>query len=119
MARIAVLNEDKCKPKKCGFVCMRFCPMVKSRVEAIRLEDGKPVIVESLCVGCGICVRKCPFKALSIVNVPDELESDCSHRYGVNAFKLYRLPTPMPGEVLGLLGKNGIGKSTVLKIFSG
>ena len=119
MARIAVLNEDKCKPKKCGLVCMRFCPMVKSRVEAIRLEDGKPVIVESLCVGCGICVRKCPFKALSIVNVPDELESDCSHRYGVNAFKLYRLPTPMPGEVLGLLGKNGIGKSTVLKIFSG
>ncbi|MCD6530595.1 ribosome biogenesis/translation initiation ATPase RLI [Candidatus Bathyarchaeota archaeon] len=119
MARIAVLNEDKCKPKKCGLVCMRFCPMVKSRVEAIRLEDDKPIIVESLCVGCGICVRKCPFKALSIVNVPDELESDCSHRYGVNAFKLYRLPTPMPGEVLGLLGKNGIGKSTVLNIFSG
>ncbi|RLI23859.1 ribosome biogenesis/translation initiation ATPase RLI, partial [Candidatus Bathyarchaeota archaeon] len=106
MARIAVLNEDKCKPKKCGLICMRFCPMVKSRVEAIRLEDQKPVIGESLCVGCGICVRKCPFKALSIFNVPDELESDCSHRYGVNAFKLYRLPTPMPGEVLGLLGKN-------------
>ena len=119
MVRVAVLDKDRCKPKKCNYTCMRFCPMVKSRVEAIRIEDGKVVIVESLCKGCGICVKKCPFKALSIVNVPDELEEVCTHRFGPNAFKLYRLPTPMPGEVLGLIGKNGIGKSTVLKILSG
>ena len=93
--------------------------MIRSRVEAIKFENTKPVIVESLCVGCGICVKKCPFKALSIVNLPDELEKECSHRFGVNAFKLFRLPTPTPSVVLGLLGKNGVGKTTTIKILSG
>jgi ATP-binding cassette subfamily E protein 1 len=34
-------------------------------------------------------------------------------------FKLYRLPLPQKGQVTGLIGKNGIGKSTALKILSG
>ncbi len=93
--------------------------MVRSRVEAIRIEGSKAVISEKLCSGCGICVKKCPFKAISIVNLPDELEKDCSHRFGPNTFKLFRLPMPSEGTVLGLLGQNGIGKTTTLKVFSG
>jgi len=119
MTRVAVLDSDKCKPKRCNRLCYRFCPIVRSRIEAIRFEGDKAVIVESLCTGCGICIKKCPFKAISIVNLPDELEKDCSHRFGENTFKLYRLPTPYPCMVLGLLGQNGIGKTTVLKILSG
>jgi ATP-binding cassette subfamily E protein 1 len=42
-----------------------------------------------------------------------------THRYSANSFKLHRLPTPRPGQVLGLVGTNGIGKSTALKILSG
>lgn len=119
MTRIAVLNPDKCKVKKCNMLCVNYCPMVRSRVEAIRVEGNKAVISETLCSGCGICVKKCPFKAINIVNLPDELEKDCSHRFGENTFKLFRLPMPSPGTVLGLLGQNGIGKSTTLKVFSG
>ncbi len=119
MTRVAVLDSDKCKTKKCDQLCVRFCPMVRSRVEAIRIEGKKAVISEMLCSGCGICVKKCPFKAISIVNLPDELEKDCSNRFGQNTFKLFRLPMPSPGTVLGLLGQNGMGKTTTLKILAG
>ena len=119
MTRVAVLDLDRCKPKRCDRLCLRFCPIVRTKVEAIRFEANQPVIVESLCTGCGICVKKCPFGAISIVNLPDELEKDCSHRFGPNTFKLFRMPTPSPGTVVGLLGQNGIGKSTTLKMLSG
>jgi len=92
---------------------------VRSKIEAIVFEGSNPRVVEDLCVGCGICVKKCPFKALTIVNLPDELEVESSHRFGPNTFKLFRLPIPSSGSVLGLIGQNGIGKSTALKILSG
>ncbi len=119
MVRIAVLDEVRCESKRCGRPCYRFCPPVRNKIEAIMFDGDKPQIVESLCVGCGICVRKCPFKAISIVNLADELEEECSHRFGPNTFKLFRLPTPSSGLVLGLLGQNGIGKTTALHILSG
>ena len=95
--------------------------MVRSNIDAIKFDesDDKPLIVEALCTGCGICIKKCPFDAISIVNLPDELEGECSHRFGPNAFKLFRLPIPESGVILGLIGKNGVGKSTALKILAG
>jgi len=64
-------------------------------------------------------VKKCPFEAISIINLPKDLEKNTTHRYGPNSFKLHRLPMPRPGQVLGLVGTNGIGKSTAIKILAG
>ena len=119
--RIAVLDKELCQPKKCGLECIIYCPVNKTGGECItqRPEDGKAVISEDLCTGCGICIKKCPFDAIVIVNLAKELGQDKVHQYGINSFRLYRLPTPRKGSVVGLLGKNGMGKSTIVNILSG
>ena len=116
--RIAVINRDRCQPRKCSKECEYFCPPVRTGDETIVFEDSKPLITENLCVGCGICVRKCPFGAITITNLPEEMEAPV-HRYGQNGFALYGLPIPMEGKVTGILGQNGIGKSTAISILSG
>ncbi len=122
MVRVAVVDREYCKPSKCNLECIRFCPVNKTRrKKAIELSpDGKHVVIyEDICIGCGICVKKCPFNAISIVNLPDELEKNVIHRYGENMFKLYNLPVPRLGNVMGVIGRNGSGKTTSIKILSG
>jgi len=117
--RIAVVDKELCKPSKCNLECMRFCPVNRTGGKAVEIVGGKARIYEEVCTGCGICVKKCPFKAISIVNLPDELERSLVHRYGPNGFKLYGLPIPREGNVLGILGKNGTGKTTAIRILAG
>lgn len=118
--RIAVLDADKCEPKKCNYVCIKYCPGVRMGEETIVVDEetNHPVISEVLCTGCGICIHKCPFDAITIVNLPQELEQPI-HQFGPNTFRLYRLPIPRENQVLGLLGANGVGKTTAIRILAG
>ena len=98
-----------------------MCPVVRMGKQCIEVVPNSKIayISEELCIGCGICVKKCPFEAINIINLPKNLASQTTHRYGPNSFKIHRLPMPRPGQVLGLVGTNGIGKSTALQILAG
>jgi ATP-binding cassette subfamily E protein 1 len=119
--RVAVLDKELCQPKKCGLECIKYCPINKSGADCIILNEEikKAQIDENICNGCGICVKVCPFDAITIINLASELATDKVHQYGINSFRLYKLPTPTKGGVVGLLGRNGMGKSTVINILSG
>ncbi len=119
--RIAIVNNDRCKPQRCRQECKKSCPVVRMGKLCIEVmpDDKIANISEQLCIGCSICVKKCPFDAISIINLPNNLEHETTHRYSANSFKLHRLPVPRLGDVLGLVGGNGIGKSTALKILAG
>jgi ATP-binding cassette subfamily E protein 1 len=119
MTRLAIVDENRCKPKKCNKECISKCPVVRIGKKCIVLKEKNINIAENLCVGCGICVKTCPFKAIKIINLPDNLDDQVSHNYGKNNFKLYRLPLPRKSKILGLVGENGIGKSTTIKILAG
>src|SRR3990167_2191602 len=110
--RIAIVNAEKCKPKKCGLECAKYCPVNRTGKMCVKAErDLKHAEVsEIICIGCNICEKKCPFDAIKIINLPQQIPKECVHRYGKNAFQLFRLPQPKLGNVLGVVGTNGTGK---------
>ncbi|EMA36330.1 ribosome biogenesis/translation initiation ATPase RLI [Halobiforma nitratireducens] len=126
---IAVVDLERCQPDRCNYECKNYCPPNRTGKECITLrgeetDEGQPDqvrISEEICLGesCGICVEKCPFDAIEIINLPQELQDDPAHRYGENAFSLYGLPAPQEGKVTGILGPNGIGKTTAVRILAG
>ncbi|MBL7147574.1 MAG: ribosome biogenesis/translation initiation ATPase RLI [Nanoarchaeota archaeon] len=119
MTRIAIVDKSKCFSEKCMDWCLRFCPVNRRETECIiKGADKKIIINEELCNGCGIC-KKCIFGAISIINLPEKLKEDPIHRYGINSFELFSLPVPKKESVIGIIGRNGIGKSTALDILSG
>ncbi len=121
MTRIAVIDKEKCiNGNGCEFQCHKVCPVDRSGTECVTVGDfNKPLINEETCIGCNICVVKCPVDAINIINLPESLNEQPIHRYGENEFALYNLPMPIFGKVVGVLGKNGIGKSTAIKILAG
>ena len=131
---IAVVDLERCQPDRCNYECANFCPPNRTGEECIVTREerhgtdgafaGGPdqvSISEELCLGesCGICVEKCPFDALEIINLPQELDEEPTHRYGENSFALYGLPAPQEGRVTGILGPNGIGKTTAVHALAG
>jgi ATP-binding cassette subfamily E protein 1 len=117
--RLAIIDRDACTKEKCGYVCVKACPINRTRDKCIVIDEptGYPLINNERCIGCGICVKKCPNGAIYIINLSKDL-GEPIFSYGPNMFRLYGLPIPKKGEVIGLIGKNGIGKTTAIRLLS-
>ena len=89
MPKLAIVDQERCKPNKCAKECMKACPPQRAGKQVIEIEEiGKNLefqqftsklsdkkkiakIVESQCIGCKLCVRACPFDAIKIINLPE------------------------------------------------
>lgn len=119
MPRLAIIKKEKCKPDLCGYACKKVCPMNMTGSDCIYEDNkGKAAIDEILCSGCGICPKICPFDALTIINLPEISNKSPVHMYGSNGFRIFDLPLIQEGSITGIIGRNGIGKSTVISILS-
>ena len=119
MTRLAVIKKEKCKPDLCNWKCMKHCPVNMTDSECIyEAEDKKAGIDEILCTGCGICPKICPFDALTIINLPELKKKDPIHQFGLNGFRIFDLPLVQDDSITGIIGRNGIGKSTVINVLS-
>ncbi|MBI2137179.1 ribosome biogenesis/translation initiation ATPase RLI [Candidatus Woesearchaeota archaeon] len=119
--RIAVIEKDKCNPTGCGgYLCIRVSPGNRMGKEVFVIgPDGKAKVNEEVCTDAeSVTVKKCPFGAIHMVNLPERLVEKPVHRFGSDGFILYSLPSPSFGCVTGILGVNGIGKSTAVKVLS-
>nr|NHJ87974.1 ATP-binding cassette domain-containing protein [Asgard group archaeon] len=118
--RIPIVNYDRCQPATCGHACIKYCPLNKKTKVVYEDKVSKKARIDSKkCIACGICINRCPTYAISMVGLPVEIDEQPIHQYGENSFRLYGLPFLAKGKVAGLIGANGIGKTTVLNILAG
>jgi len=75
------LDAEKCK----GCInCIKRCP-----TEAIRVRNGKAVIMSDHCIDCGECIRVCPHHAKKAISDPLSIMENYKHRIALPAPSLY------------------------------
>lgn len=113
----AVIDQDEVT-EEVRNIAVKYDPLNRSGGEGFYIEDGVLKIDdEKVMREHKIIQNKIPNNSVNIVELPSET-GELVHQYGKNGFKLFNLPELREGDIIGLIGKNGIGKSTVLKILS-
>lgn len=96
--RIAIVSEDKCKPKRCRQECKKSCPVVRMGKLCIEVSPNSKIasLSEELCIGCGICVKviwmKLEFACVGKLNIYfNEICFGCPFHRNAHSMPLWSL----------------------------
>jgi len=106
VAIIECTEEIPCNP------CETAC-----KFKAIKI--GKPItnipiLDENLCIGCGMCIAKCPGLAIFIV------DKTYSNKEGLISFPHEYLPLPVTGSIVKAVNREGkvVSSGKVIKVLN-
>jgi ATP-binding cassette subfamily E protein 1 len=129
MKKAYLVDYSKCTYNSCGRPCIKDCPVTITNKKLAGKRKTSPaidfkrstneiIIHSEHCIKCGICLNRCPRGAIYVKNYVEEDPSQLKVHQYMNGFRLYQLPTLTKGKVTGIVGPNGIGKSTIMNILS-
>jgi anti-sigma regulatory factor (Ser/Thr protein kinase)/Na+-translocating ferredoxin:NAD+ oxidoreductase RNF subunit RnfB len=99
-------------PEKCRgcMYCLRTCP-----TRALRIRDGKPVILDYLCIDCTTCIGACDGDAITILGTTGKLEAGRDSVIVVPPAALVQFGSDIgAGQVVKLLNEMGFGDVRLL-----
>lgn len=116
---VAIIDQKKVTDE-IKDIAINYCPVNRSGGEGFHVNDDDELHIaeENVIEAHKIIQNKINNDAIRIVPLASESGTKI-HQYGENGFRLYELPVPSNDELTGIIGKNGIGKSTAVKILAG
>jgi ATP-binding cassette subfamily E protein 1 len=116
---VALIEQDEVTDEVRD-IAVKYDPLNRSGHEGFHVTENGELHIDDAVVmkEHKLIEKKIPNDAIEIVPLPSE-GGTLVHQYGENGFRLYNLPALESGSVVGLLGRNGIGKSTALRIVAG
>lgn len=119
---IVVVDQEKIEPDLARETVINYDPLNRAGKEGgfyINEEEELHIAEEDVMEAHRMAIKKYPYDdAINLVQLPHE-EGEKIHQFSENSFRLYDLPEPEKGRVVGILGENGTGKSTALEILAG
>lgn len=103
-------HSIRIEPEKCDgrLKCMRVCP-----TQAIRIRNGKAIIIEEKCIDCGECITVCPKGAIIPLTDPFGELTKFRHTVAIPSPALYAQfgREILPDKILAGLKKLGFDDS--------
>jgi ATP-binding cassette subfamily E protein 1 len=119
---VVVIDQDKIEPDLARETVINYDPLNRSGKDGgfyIDENEELHIAEEDVMEAHKMAINKYPYEnAIKMIQLPAE-EGEKVHQFHDNSFRLYGLPAPDEGSVVGIIGENGTGKSVALKILAG